>query len=71
MKSKASFIIAIAVLIVGMTAGFILLSLVYSGPKWIAFAVFLIYLFILYFTVVFSKRYIKALDEVKKDDEKK
>ena len=54
-----------------MTAGFILLSLVYSGPKCIAFAVFLIYLFILYFTVVFSKRYIRALDEVKKDEEKK
>ncbi len=68
--NKGSFIFSIVVLVAGMTAGFVLLSMIYTGPRWISFIVFLVYLFIMYFVVVTSKRYLKALDEVKKKDQK-
>ncbi len=68
--NKESFIFSIVVLVAGMTAGFVLLSMIYTGPRWISFIVFLVYLFIMYFVVVTSKRYLKALDEVKKKDQK-
>lgn len=68
---KSSFIFSIVILIVGMTAGFVLLSLIYTGPKWISFVVFLVYLFIMYFIIVTSKRYLKALDDVKNDKDQK
>lgn len=37
---------AVALLLVGMTAGFILLSLAYSGPAWVKVLVFAVYLLV-------------------------
>lgn len=36
--------LAIVILIVGMSAGFILLSLVYTGPVWVKVLVFVVYI---------------------------
>lgn len=36
--------LAVAVLLVGMTAGFILLSMVYTGPVWVKVVVFIVYI---------------------------
>ena len=66
-KSRRSFIISIVMLIVGMSVGFLLLGTVYTGPRWIAFMVFLVYLFILFMVIRFSKRY---SDELKKSEAK-
>ncbi len=60
-KSRASFIAAIAMLLVGMTVGFILLGLVYTGPVWVKALVFIIYLFVAGMTIRFSKRYADSL----------
>jgi len=69
--NKGSFIFSIIVLVVGMTAGFVLLAMIYTGPRWISFIVFLVYIFIMYFIVLTSKRYLKALDEANKDKNQK
>ncbi len=66
-KSRRSFIISIVMLIAGMSVGFLLLGTVYTGPRWIAFMVFLVYLFILFMVIRFSKRY---SDELKKSEAK-
>ena len=60
-KSKALFILSIVILLVGMTVGFILLALVYSGPVWVRFIVFVIYLIIAGMTIRTSKKYIEYL----------
>ncbi len=69
--NKGSFIFSIIVLIAGMTAGFVLLAMIYTGPRWISFIVFLVYIFIMYFIVLTSKRYLKALDEANKNKDQK
>ncbi len=69
--NKGSFIFSIIVLVVGMTAGFVLLAMIYTGPRWISFIVFLVYIFIMYFIVLTSKRYLKALDEANRNKDQK
>lgn len=69
--NKGSFIFSIIVLVVGMTAGFVLLAMIYTGPRWISFIVFLVYIFIMYFIVLTSKRYLKALDEANRNNDQK
>ena len=70
MKNKKSgFILSIVLLIAGMTIGFALLSRVYDGPKWVSFLVFIVYLFILFFTVKASRGYLKAIEEIEKKNE--
>ncbi len=66
-RSRRSFIISVAMLMVGMTVGFLLLGTVYTGPRWIMFIVFLAYLLISYMVVKFSRRYSEWL----KDNEEK
>lgn len=67
MKNKKSgFIFSIVLLIVGMTIGFALLSRVYDGPKWVSFVVFIVYLFILFFTVKASRGYLQAIEELER-----
>ncbi|MBO8435918.1 MAG: hypothetical protein IAA97_02955 [Spirochaetes bacterium] len=60
-KGKASFIVSIVMLISGMTIGFLLLSIVYTGPVWVKVVVFVVYLFITAMTIRFSKRYLSTL----------
>ena len=60
-KGKASFIVSIVMLISGMTIGFLLLSIVYTGPVWVKVVVFVVYLFITAMTIRFSKRYLNTL----------
>ena len=60
-KSVRGFIVSIVMLMTGMTAGFILLGTVYTGPRWIAFIVFLVYLVISYAVVRLSWRYVRDL----------
>lgn len=64
---RASFVISIVILTLGMTVGFILLSLVYDGPVWVKFVVFVVYLLIISLVLSSSKRFIEAL----KDSERK
>ncbi len=56
-KSRAGFIVSIVMLLVGMTTGFILLAIVYTGPVWVRAVVFLVYLFITGMTIHFSRKY--------------
>lgn len=68
-ESNVGFIISIVVLIAGMSIGFILLSFVYTGPNWVKFIVFLVYITIVYFLIRFSIAFVrsstKANNEVK------
>ena len=63
MKDKriAHFILSIVMLIVGMTVGFVLLSLAYTGPRWVVFIFFLIFFLIAYLVIRFSSRFVREL----------
>ena len=60
-KSRAGFIFSISILLVGMTVGFVLLGIVYTGPVWVRAVVFVVYLIIAGMTIRFSKKYIETL----------
>ena len=60
-KSKEFFILSIVILLVGMTVGFILLSLVYTGPVWVRALVFVIYLVIAGMTIKTARKYVEYL----------
>ncbi len=60
-KSPIGFIVSIIMLLSGMTVGFILLGVVYSGPVWVRAVVFIIYLFIAGMTIHFSRKYVESL----------
>ena len=62
-KFKAGLIISIVMLLVGMTAGFLLLGIVYQGPMWVRAAVFIVYLFVAGMTIRVSRRYIRSIDD--------
>ena len=53
---RVKFVISIAMLIIGMTIGFLLLALAYTGPVWVKEVVILV--------VKASKRYIAVLKEL-------
>lgn len=53
--------LSVAFLSVFMTLGFIFLLLAYTGPRWVAFIVFIIYLFVLTFMVKTTRRFLEAL----------
>ena len=63
---RLGFIISIAMLLIGMTIGFILLSLAYSGPVWVKAIVALVYFIIVILVIWGSKRYIALLKESEK-----
>lgn len=48
---------AVVILLAGMTTGFILLSLVYTGPVWVKVVVFVIYLVVAAGLVTGVKRF--------------
>lgn len=60
-KRIRKFVISIVMLMAGMTAGFILLGTVYTGPRWIAFAVFVVYLVVSCAVVRLSWRYVSDM----------
>ena len=62
-KGRTGFIVSIVMLISGMTVGFLLLGLVYSGPVWVKVVVFLVYLFVTAMTLRFSKRFLDTLEK--------
>lgn len=62
-KKSSKLKLSIAFLVFFMTVGYILLLLAYSGPRLICLIVFLIYLFVLYFLIVTTRRVVKALKE--------
>ncbi len=66
-KRKRSFIAGVVILILGMTLGFVLLSLVYAGPVWVKGLVFILYLFIISFLVKTSSRFLDSLSKSKTD----
>ena len=63
MKRSRKLTLSIIFLIVFMTAGYLLLLLAYSGPRWIAFVIFLLYIFVVYFLIRTMHPLIKALKE--------
>ena len=65
-RKVIQFIISIMILMIGMTAGYILLALAYTGPGWKAFLVLIAYLMVSYFVIRYSIRYVRYLKE--KDD---
>ena len=67
-KRARKFIISIVMLMTGMTAGFLLLGTVYTGPRWIAFIVFLVYLAVSATVIRFSRRYVRLLREENMDN---
>lgn len=62
-KGKAGFIVSIVMLLAGMTAGFLLLGIVYQGPVWVRAVVFIVYLFVAGMTIRVSRRYIRSFDD--------
>ena len=48
---------AIVLLVVGMTAGFILLSMVYSGPVWVKVVVFVVYIAVVLGVIVSMRHF--------------
>ena len=48
---------AIVLLVVGMSAGFILLSMVYSGPVWVKVVVFVVYIVVVLGVIVSMRRF--------------
>lgn len=73
MKSKApskkGFIASIVVLILGMSIGFFLLSLAYTGPNWVKFIAFIVYLIIVFFLIRFSIEFSRSLDKKGKEND--
>lgn len=55
------FIISIVMLMAGMTIGFALLAIAYTGPGWKAFIVLAAYLIISCSVIVYSVRYVRYL----------
>lgn len=66
-KSKAGFVASIVALLLFMTIGFLLLSMVYTGPVWVKFIVFLVYLLVVFFVIKYSRIFVSTIYE----DEKK
>ena len=66
MDRRRRFIVSIAMLITGMSVGFLLLGTVYDGPRWVAFLVFVAYLAITALVIRFSSRYARSLKNEEK-----
>lgn len=66
MKKSRKLTISIILLLIFMTVGYLLLLLAYSGPRWIALIVFLVYIFVVYFLIKTTGPLIKALKEKEK-----
>ncbi len=62
---KRSFIFSIVLLVAGMTIGFLLLGIAYTGPAWVKLIVLVLYLFITAMVIRFSRRYIRQLSDRK------
>ena len=63
MKRSTKVGFSVGLLLFFMTVGFILLFLVWTGPGWVAFLVFIGYLFIATFLLKTTGRVIRALRE--------
>ncbi len=48
---------ALVVLVAGMTAGFILLAMVYTGPVWVKVVVFIVYIVVVIGVITSMKRF--------------
>lgn len=66
MKKSRKLTISIILLLIFMTVGYLLLFLAYSGARWIALIVFLVYIFVVYFLIKTTRPLIKALKEKEK-----
>ena len=66
MKKSRKLKISIILLLIFMTIGYLLLLLAYTGPRWVALVVFLVYIFVVYFLVKTTRPLIKALKEKEK-----
>ncbi|HIS14361.1 MAG TPA: hypothetical protein IAA76_07265 [Candidatus Ornithospirochaeta stercorigallinarum] len=66
MKKSRKLTISIILLLIFMTVGYLLLLLAYSGARWIALIVFLVYIFVVYFLIKTTRPLIKALKEKEK-----
>ncbi len=66
MKKSRKLTISIILLLIFMTVGYLLLLLAYSGARWIALIVFLVYIFVVYFLIKTTRHLIKALKEKEK-----
>lgn len=63
---KWKFIISIAMLYIGMTAGFLLLALVYTGPEWVKAVVAFVYFLVAALVYRASKQYLEVLKKSEK-----
>lgn len=65
-----TIIVSLTILIVGMTIGFLLLSLVYDGPVWVKVVFLLVIVVVLAFLIRSARNLIRAIkDEEGKDKE--
>lgn len=69
-KTKTGFIVSIVALIVFMTMGFLLLSIVYTGPAWVRFLVFIVYLLVVFFVIRYSRIFLSTFYEDGKNEKK-
>jgi len=65
-SSRKGLWLSVSVLLIGMTAGFILLSTVYTGPSWVRVVVFIAYVAVTLLLI----RSVRRLDAFLKEKEK-
>ncbi len=71
MRRSTKTALSVAFLIIFMSIGFFLLLITFSGSRLLVFAIFLIYLFVLYFLILTTRRFFLALRESEKKGEEK
>ncbi|HIV98657.1 MAG TPA: hypothetical protein IAB12_02620 [Candidatus Ornithospirochaeta avicola] len=71
MRRSTKTALSVAFLIIFMSIGFSLLLITFTGSRLLVFAIFLIYLFVLYFLILTTRRFFLALRESEKKDEEK
>ncbi len=69
--SVGGLYVAVGMILVGMTIGFVLLSLVYDGPASVRLIVYLAYVFIVFFMIRSVRRLASAIREEEEKREQK
>ncbi len=58
---RRRIVLSVSFLAVFMTLGFFFLLLAYTGPRWAALVVFLVYVFVMTFMIRTTRRFLEAL----------
>lgn len=67
-ETRRRVVLSIAFLSIFMTLGFFFLLLAYTGPRWAALVVFLVYVFVMTFMIKTTRRFLRALKQDEGED---